>query len=141
LDISLLGLCWHNKTLLPAKLPQCLISWLATSHNISWRLVRDCRDTVSYHPPCHQGESPQTAGRRSHQVPIDSLSQRRIPPPSDLGRALDAQWNPVRSRNQQGEGITTHRTGKKPGSNSGLPQEAEGETDHLPETVSNRLLG
>jgi hypothetical protein len=27
------------------------------------------------------------------------------------------------------------------GSNLGLPQEAEGETNHLPETTSNRLLG
>jgi hypothetical protein len=32
----------------------------------------------------------------------------------------------VRHRNQQGEGSTTHQTGKNPGSNSDLPQEAEG---------------
>jgi hypothetical protein len=34
--------------------------------------------------------------------------------------------------NQRGEGSTTHQTGKNLGSNSGLPQEAEGELDHLP---------
>jgi hypothetical protein len=28
LDMSLLGLCWHNKTLLPAELPQCPVSQL-----------------------------------------------------------------------------------------------------------------
>jgi hypothetical protein len=32
-------------------------------------------------------------------------------------------------------------TGKNPGSNSGLPQEAEGEIDHLPKTTTNHLLG
>jgi hypothetical protein len=47
-------------------------------------------------------------------------------------RVLDVQWNPVRCRNQKGEGNTAHQTGKDLGSNSGLPQEAEGETDHLP---------
>jgi hypothetical protein len=48
----------------------------------------------------------------------------------------------VRCRNQQGEGSTTHQTGKNLGSNSGLPQEAEGELDHL--TMghpSNHLFG
>jgi hypothetical protein len=30
------------------------------------------------------------------------------------------------------EGSTAHQTGKNPGSNSGLPQDAEGELDHLP---------
>jgi hypothetical protein len=45
-------------------------------------------------------------------------------------RASDAQQNPV--RNQQGKGSTAHKTGKNLGSNSDLPQEAEGELDHLP---------
>jgi hypothetical protein len=35
------------------------------------------------------------------------------------------------------EGNTAYQTGKNLGSNSGLPQEAEGETDHLPENASN----
>jgi hypothetical protein len=44
-------------------------------------------------------------------------------------------------RNLRGKGNTAHQTGKNPGSNSGLPQEAEGETDHLPvRHPSNRLL-
>jgi hypothetical protein len=56
-------------------------------------------------------------------------------------RALDAQQNSVRCRNEQGEGSTTHQTGKNPGSNSGLPQEAEEETDHLSmRHPSNHLL-
>jgi hypothetical protein len=52
-------------------------------------------------------------------------------------RALDVQQDPVRHRNQRGEGNMAHQAGKNPGLNSGLPQEAEGETDHLPETTSN----
>jgi hypothetical protein len=38
----------------------------------------------------------------------------------------------VRRRSQQGKGSTAHQTGKNPGSNSDLLQEAEGEPDHLP---------
>jgi hypothetical protein len=34
-----------------------------------------------------------------------------------------------------------HVSGKNLGSNSDVPQEAEGETDQLPETISNCLLG
>jgi hypothetical protein len=55
-------------------------------------------------------------------------------------RASDAQWNPVRCRNQRGEGSTTHQTGKNLGSNSGLLQEAEGETDHLPMRHTSNCL-
>jgi hypothetical protein len=36
---------------------------------------------------------------------------------------------------------TALQTEKNLGSNLGLLQEAEGETDHLPEATSNRLLG
>jgi hypothetical protein len=54
-------------------------------------------------------------------------------------RALDTQWNPVRRRNQLGS--TAHQIGKNPGLNSGLPQEAEGETDHLPETLVTACWG
>jgi hypothetical protein len=84
----------------------------ATSH-ISWGLiVQDCGDMVSYHLPHHQGASSQTPGRRSQQAPTDSLIWRGIPP-GELGvRALDAQRNPVRCRNQQGVGNTAHQTGK-----------------------------
>jgi hypothetical protein len=41
--------------------------------------------------------------------------------------------NLVRHRNQQEERSITGQTGKNTDSNSGLPQEAEGETDQLPE--------
>jgi hypothetical protein len=47
-------------------------------------------------------------------------------------RALDAQRNPVRCRNQRGKGSIAHQTGRNLGSNSGLPPEAEGELDHFP---------
>jgi hypothetical protein len=57
-------------------------------------------------------------------------------------RALDAQRNPVRHRNQWEEGSTAHQTGMNPGANSGLSKEVEGETDHLPmRHPSNHLFG
>jgi hypothetical protein len=43
-----------------------------------------------------------------------------------------AQRNPERLGNQPGS--PTHHTGKNLGSKSGLPQEAEGESDQLPKT-------
>jgi hypothetical protein len=103
--MSLLSLCWHNKTSLPAKLPQCLVSQLATSCNISWGFViQDCRDMVSYHLPCHRGASPQTARRRSHQVPIDSLIWRGICLPGKLGTG---PW--MYNRTQWGTGTSEGR--------------------------------
>jgi hypothetical protein len=38
----------------------------------------------------------------------------------------------MKHRNHQEERSNTHQTGKNAGSNSGLPQEAEGELDYLP---------
>jgi hypothetical protein len=84
------------------------------------------------HPPDHWEEIPPGANGQLDLEGDSSSWQVGV-------RALDAQWNPVRHRNQL-ENIT-HQTGKNPGSNSDLPQEAEGETDHLPETTSNFLLG
>jgi hypothetical protein len=85
---------------------------------------------MSYHLPCPrdcQEEMPPGTNRQLDPEG-DSFSRRvRL-------MASDAQWNPVRGRNQRGEGSTAHQTGKNSGSNSGLPQEAEGEIDHLPET-------
>jgi hypothetical protein len=84
----------------------------------------------------------RTIRRRSHQVQMDSLIQKGDSFSQQVRvRALDAQWHPVRTRNQWGEGCTAHQTGKNRSSNSRLPQEAEGETDHLLETASNSLLG
>jgi hypothetical protein len=73
-------------------------------------------------------------------VPTDSLIQKEDHLPSELGaRALDAQRNPLSHRNQLGS--TGLHTGKNLGLNSGLLQEAGGESDHLPETSSNCLMG
>jgi hypothetical protein len=70
---------------------------------------------------------------------MDSLILQGIRPHGQVGvKASDAQQNLVRRRNQLGS--TTCQTGKNLDSNVGLPQEAEGETDHLPETTSNCLL-
>jgi hypothetical protein len=69
---------------------------------------------------------PQTTGRKSHHVPMDSLIQWGDSFPRQVGaRASDAQRNPVRHRNQLGN--SAHQTGENPDSNSGLPEEAEGE--------------
>jgi hypothetical protein len=134
---SLLVLCWHNKTLL-------LRSWSASvshisawdSHNISWGLIcRDCGDS-DLSPPLLPGCIPWTTRRRSHQVPVDSLIQRRnLSSQRVKVKASEAQWN------QWGEESTACQTGKNLGLNSGLPWEAEGETGHLPGTPSNPIWG
>jgi hypothetical protein len=137
LDMSLLGLCWHNKC--------CFLLASETSiwaHNFPHYLgvQQGLREMVSYHLPLAPGCIPRTTGRRSHQVPMDSLIPRK-----DLSfqwvraKASAAQRNPLRLKNQFRN--TALCTGKNPGSNSGLPQKAEGESDHLPETTSNCLLG
>jgi hypothetical protein len=54
--------------------------------------------------------------------------------------ASDAQWNPVKHRNPVRERSTTCQTGKNTGSNSGLPQEAKGETDPLQMRQSSNHL-
>jgi hypothetical protein len=97
---------------------------------------------VSYHLHCHRGASDWTARRRPYQVPMDRLIQKGDSSSRLVGvRASDAQWNPVRCRNQRGEGSTTHQNGKNLASNSGLPHEAEGELDHfLMRQVSNCLF-
>jgi hypothetical protein len=57
------------------------------------------------------------------------------------GEGLKCTEEPDEVWDQRGEGSATCQTGKNPGSNSGLPQKAEGETDHLPETATNHLSG
>jgi hypothetical protein len=75
------------------------------------------------------------ARRRFHQAPMDSLISRRGSSSQWVEvKASGTQRNPVRCRDQQGEGSTSCQTGKNLGWNSGLLQEAEGEPDHLPET-------
>jgi hypothetical protein len=81
-----------------------------------------------------------TTGKRSHQVPKDSLIQKGDSSSQQVReRASGAQRNPLKCRSQLRS--TTLSTGKNLGLNSGLLQEAEGESDHLPETASNCLLG
>jgi hypothetical protein len=91
LDTSPLGLCWKNKALLPANLPQRLVSQLANARNISWGLIRDCGDG-ELSPPLSPGASPWTTRRRSHQAPMDSLIQRGIQPPSE------SRWGPQKHK-------------------------------------------
>jgi hypothetical protein len=99
-------------------------------------------ETVICHLLCCQGFVLWTIRRRSHQEPMDSLIQRRDSSSQRFGvMASHAQWNLVRCRKQWGEGSTACQTGKIPGSNSGLAQEAGGEIDHFPEATSNCLLG
>jgi hypothetical protein len=92
-----------------------------------WRVV--------FSPPCHWLSVPSLLGGPPLQAPLDrvdlgggSLS------PSELRRqVLVAQRNLKRLRNQLGS--PTYQTGKNLGSNSGLPQEAEGESDQLPTKI------
>jgi hypothetical protein len=133
LDTSPLSLCWHNKMLFPDNCLKSLVSQLATSCNISLRLVIwDCGDG-ELSPPLSLGCIPLDC---QEEIPPGTNGQLDLVGESSFQRvgvsALVAHQNPVRHRNQQGEGSTAHQTGKNPGSNSGLPQEAEGELDHLP---------
>jgi hypothetical protein len=94
---------------------------------------------VICHLLCHQGHAPD------HQEKIPPGAKGQLDPEGDSSsrlvrvKALDAQQNLVRHRNQLGS--TAHQIGNNLGSNSDLPQEAEGETDHLPETNSNYRMG
>jgi hypothetical protein len=135
------GLCLHNKSLLPAKLLQCLLSQLEILAIFLGAPCWDCGDS-DLSSPLSPGCIP-----RKCQEKIPSSVNGQLDPEGDLSsqqvrvRASDAQRNPVRHKNKQGEGSTTHQTCKDPGSNSNLPQEAEGEINQLPETTSNHLLG
>jgi hypothetical protein len=115
LDMSPLSLFWHNKMLVPAKLPQCSVISAWDSHNISWGIFWDCRNG-DLSPPLLLGCIPRTAGRRSHQVPMDSLIQRRDFSSHWVGvKASDMQQNLVRCRNQRGKESTAFQN---PGSKS-----------------------
>jgi hypothetical protein len=98
-------------------------------------------EMVICHLSCHQGASPGLLEEDLTRHQQTAWSGRGSSSWWVGVKAWDAQWKLVRLRNQQGEGSTTHQSAKNPGSNLGLPQEAEGETDHLPETASNHLLG
>jgi hypothetical protein len=90
LDTSLLGLCQHNKTLLPPKLPQCPVSQLEIPATFLGARCQDCRHG-DLSPPLSPGCISHTTGRRSDQVSRDSLICRGIHPPSESGvKASDA---------------------------------------------------
>jgi hypothetical protein len=69
--------------------------------------------------------------------------QEKIPPGANGQLDLEEGFIPSASRGEglgctmelgdQGEGSTALQIGKNPGSNSDLPQEADRETNHLPE--------
>jgi hypothetical protein len=112
----------HNKMLLLANYLQSPVSQLATSPNISWELViRDCGDG-ELSPSLSLGCIP-----RNHREETPTSRDGQLDPEGDSSsggvrvRASDAQRNPVRRKNQRGEGCTAHQTGKNPGSNSDLP--------------------
>jgi hypothetical protein len=117
--MSLLSLCWHNKTLLPANCLEGPVSQLANSCLISWSFViQDCWDG-ELSPPLSPGCFPQDC-----QKEIPPGANWQLDPDGDSSswqvrvRASDAQWNSVRHRNQWEEGSTAHQTGKNLGSNS-----------------------
>jgi hypothetical protein len=83
-------------------------------------------------PDCQEEIPPGTNGQFDPEV---HSSFRRVGV-----RASDAQQNPVRHRNQRGEGSNAHQTGNNLGSNSGLPQVGEGGTDHLPRRHHSNCL-
>jgi hypothetical protein len=122
----------HEFASLSCYLPQSLVSQLATSHNISWRLIiQDCGDS-ELSPPLSPGCVPPDCqeippGTNRHLDPEGDSSSHRV-----RVRASNDKQNPVWCRNQREERSTAHQIGKNLGSNSGLPQVAEGDTDHLP---------
>jgi hypothetical protein len=70
--LSPLSLCWHNKTLLPAKLPQHPVSQLEIPETFlegSWGIV----ETVTCHLPCRQGASPRLSCANRQFDPEESL--------------------------------------------------------------------
>jgi hypothetical protein len=126
--MSPLGLCWHNKMLLPAI---CLKSSVSQLANFPQHFLGDRPELqrwwVTTSLVTGASPTPWTARRRSHQEPKDRLDAEGDSSSWQVGvRALEAQRNPVRYRNQWGEGNTAHQTGRNLVSNSGLPQEAMG---------------
>jgi hypothetical protein len=122
-------------------LPACLINLLPKSFGVLsvslwallqhfWRLILGSEGgvfTSLLQAQCPWPTGRATPARHHHTTLIQgegaSLQVSQVPV---------AQRNPERLGNQLGS--PTHQTGKNLGSNSGLPQEAEGESDQFPET-------
>jgi hypothetical protein len=87
LDTSLLGLCWHNKTLLPAKLLSVLYLSLRFSQHFLGGCSWDCGDG-DLSPPLSPGCIPQTTGEDPTRRQWTAWSGAGIRPPGKLG------WRP-----------------------------------------------
>jgi hypothetical protein len=107
------------------------ISWGGGNHPGLQRLWVITSLVTWVHPLDHREKIPLGANGQLDPEGDSSFWGVRV-------KASDTQRIPVRCRNQPGS--AAHHTGKNPGSNSGLLQEAERETDHLLETASNHLL-
>jgi hypothetical protein len=87
LDMSPLGLCWHNKMLLPAKLPQCPVSQLEIPTTFLGGSSR-IAGMVIYHLPCCWGASPRPLGEDPTRCQWTARSGGGIHPPGKSG------WEP-----------------------------------------------
>jgi hypothetical protein len=89
---------------------------------------------VICHLPCPQGAFPGLLGEDTARRNTQFNPQQIFILPASQGYSLGYTTEAGEVQEQTRGGRTTCSTGKNPGSNSGLPQEAEGEIDHLPET-------
>jgi hypothetical protein len=103
-------------------------------------LCQDCRDCGFFHLPCHWGVSPRLLGEDPTRCQQTAWSGGGTHPPGESGWVPQLH-NRTRSCVATSEGSTATQIGKNLGSNSDVPQEAEEETDQLPKTPSNCLLG
>jgi hypothetical protein len=132
--MSPLNLCWCDKTLLPAKLPQCLLSQFATSCNIPWGLHWDCRDKVSCLSPFTRVPSPGPTREGTTRCQCTAYSGMGIILLASQSKGLRHTW-PREMQETVRDGNTTHQSGMNPGLISDQSQEAEGEIDHRLETT------
>jgi hypothetical protein len=114
LDTSPLSLCWHNKTLLPAKLPQYPMSQIESPSTFLggllpglWRWWFVTFLIARVHPLDSQEKI--LTGTNGQFNPEGDFSSWRVGV-----KVLDAQWNPVRHRTQWGMDSTAHHTGNNP---------------------------
>jgi hypothetical protein len=131
LDMSPLSLCWHNKTLLRAiclKSPvsqQPPTTFLGALYLGLWRWWIITSLVTRVCPPGPSGWDPSR-----HQW--TTWSGRGFLLPWSQGEGLRYTMEPSEAHESAREGNTAHQIAKNPCSNSGLPQEAERELDHLP---------
>jgi hypothetical protein len=106
LDRSPLGLWWHNKTLVPAKLPQYSVTVLEIPATFLGRLIAGTAEMVIYHLPCHQDASPWLLEDPT-RCQWTAWSRGGIHPPSEWG------WRPrMHNRTWWGAGASAWRGGE-----------------------------